>query len=166
MSAAPQFPSTRLRRLRYHPLVRELVRETRLDPSQLILPLFARSGRDLRQPIGSMPGHFQLSPEHLAEEAKQARSLGLGGVILFGIPSAKDATGSGSLHDQGIVQQAVRAVKDAAPDLLVITDVCFCEYTDHGHCGIVNDRTGRLDVDNDQTSVTSGRERIWSLQAG
>jgi porphobilinogen synthase len=166
MSHPSQFPSVRLRRLRYHPAVRELVRQTRLAPANLILPLFARPGRDVRQPISSMPGHFQLSIDHIAREAYLAQTLGLGGIILFGIPSEKDATGSHSTSDAGIVQQAVRAAKDAAPDLLVITDVCFCEYTDHGHCGVVNDRTGRQDVDNDLTLPLLGKQAVSHAQAG
>lgn len=166
MSHPSQFPSVRLRRLRYHPAVRELVRQTRLAPANMILPLFARPGRDVRQPISSMPGHFQLSIDHIAKEARQAQTLGLGGIILFGIPSEKDATGSYSTSDAGIVQQAVRAAKDAAPGLLVITDVCFCEYTDHGHCGVVNDKTGRQDVDNDLTLPLLGKQAVSHARAG
>lgn len=161
-----QFPSVRLRRLRYHPAVRELVRENRIEPANLILPLFARTGRDIRQPIASMPGQFQLSIDHIAEEARQAQTLGLGGILLFGIPAAKDAVGSDSTSDTGIVQQAIRAAKDAAPDLLVITDVCFCEYTNHGHCGVVNDKTGRLDVDNDATLPLLGKQAVSHVRAG
>jgi len=163
---AARFPSTRLRRLRYHPAIRSLVRETRLDPSKLILPLFARPGKGVRQPIGSMPGHAQLSPDLISEEAQQAAQLGLGGVILFGIPAEKDATGSDSYSESGIVQQAIKAAKDAAPDLLVITDVCFCEYTDHGHCGAIDDHTGRMDVNNDQTLKLLGRQALSHVQAG
>src|SRR5262245_13086957 len=133
MSAEGSFPNTRLRRLRYHPAVRELVRETRLHPRNFILPLFARTGKGQRQPISSMPPHEQLSIDLIAEEAKEAARLGLGGVILFGIPSLKDDRGTDSYSDHGIIQQAVKAAKDAAPELLVITDVCFCEYTSHGH---------------------------------
>jgi porphobilinogen synthase len=166
MAEPSQFPTTRLRRLRYHPAVRQLVRETRLTPQNLILPLFARTGRSIRQPIPSMPGHFQLSVDQIAEEARQASQLGLGGVILFGIPAAKDALGSDSTSEQGIVQQAIRAAKEAAPELLVVTDVCFCEYTDHGHCGIVNDKTGRPDVDNDETLPLLGRQAVSHAQAG
>ena len=114
--------------------------QTRLDPAKLILPLFARPGKGVRQPIGSMPGHSQLSVELIAEEARQAAKLGLGGIILFGIPAEKDPLGRDSYSDGGIVQQAVKAAKDAAPDLLVMTDVCFCEYTDHGHCGLIDDQ--------------------------
>jgi porphobilinogen synthase len=161
-----RFPTTRLRRLRYHPALRSLVRETRLEASRLILPLFARPGKGVRQPIGSMPGHAQLSVDLIAEEAREAVRLGLGGIILFGIPAEKDPVGRDSYCDNGIVQQAIRAAKDAAPELLVITDVCFCEYTDHGHCGAIDDRTGRQDVNNDQTLELLGRQALSHAQAG
>ncbi|MGE0756509.1 MAG: porphobilinogen synthase [Pirellulaceae bacterium] len=161
-----RFPSTRLRRLRYHPAMRELVRDTRLSASNLVLPLFARSGRGVRQPISSMPGQYQLSIDEIAREAREAHALGLGGILLFGIPASKDSTGSDSYHDEGIVQQAVRAAKDAAPELLVMTDVCFCEYTDHGHCGVINDRTGMMGVDNDATLALLQRQAISHAQAG
>jgi porphobilinogen synthase len=161
-----RFPTTRLRRLRYHPAVRSLVRETTLDPARLILPLFARPGRGVRQPIDSMPGQAQLSPDLIAEEASQAARLGLGGVILFGIPDHKDAVGSDSYSDTGIVQQAIRAAKDAAPELLIVTDICFCEYTDHGHCGPIDDRTGRMDVNNDETLKLLGQQAVSHARAG
>ena len=166
MDTSPGFPTTRLRRLRYHPAVRRLVRETRLSPESLILPLFARPGKGVRQPIGSMPGHAQLSVDFLAEEAKTAARLGLGGIILFGIPAEKDAAGRDSYSPSGIVQQAIQAAKDAAPELLVITDVCFCEYTDHGHCGLVDDHTGRTDVNNDKTLDLLGKQALSHAQAG
>jgi porphobilinogen synthase len=160
------FPATRLRRLRYHPAVRQLVRETQLAPGNLILPLFARSGKNVRQPIGSMPGNFQFSIDGIAEEARLAAKLGLGGIILFGIPAEKDSHGSDSCSDHGIIQQAIKAAKDAAPDLLVITDVCFCEYTDHGHCGVVDNHTGRMDVNNDETLTLLGKQALSHAQAG
>ncbi len=166
MDPQPAFPATRLRRLRYHPAVRSLVRQTRLFPDRLILPLFARPGKGVRQPIGSMPPHAQLSVDLIAEEARLAAKLGLGGIILFGIPQAKDAAGSDSYSAGGIVQQAIRAAKDAAPDLLVITDVCFCEYTDHGHCGLIDDNTGRMDVNNDATLELLGRQAVSHAEAG
>ena len=166
MSSASHFPTTRLRRLRYHPAVRELVRTTRLSAANLILPLFVRSGEGMRQEIRSMPGHFQLSVDQLAREVRHVAELGLGGVILFGIPDQKDATGSDSYSDSGIVQQAIRAAKDAAPDVLIVTDVCLCEYTDHGHCGVVNDTTGRMDVDNDATLELLGRQAVSHARAG
>lgn len=166
MDPTSDFPTTRLRRLRYHPAVRSLVRETRLSPASLILPLFARPGKGVRQPIGSMPGHAQLSVDLIAEEARTAAELGLGGIILFGIPAEKDAAGSDSCSDSGIVQQAIKAAKDAAPNLLVVTDVCFCEYTDHGHCGAIDDHTGRMDVNNDQTLEMLGRQALSHAKAG
>jgi porphobilinogen synthase len=166
MTTEGVFPTTRLRRLRYHPAVRELVREIRLHPRNFILPLFARTGKGVRQPIGSMPPHAQLSVDLIAEEARQAAKLGLGGIILFGIPSHKDDRGSDSYSDHGIIQQAVKAAKDAAPELLVVTDVCFCEYTSHGHCGVVDNHTGRPDVNNDATLELLGRQAVSHAKAG
>jgi porphobilinogen synthase len=166
MQADSRFPTTRLRRLRYHPAIRSLIRETKLDPASLVLPLFARPGKGVRQPIGSMPGHAQLSVDLIAEEAKEAARLGLGGIILFGIPPEKDSLGQDSYSDSGIVQQAIRAAKDAAPELLVITDVCFCEYTDHGHCGMIDDHTGRMDVNNDATLELLGKQAASHAKAG
>lgn len=160
------FPTVRMRRLRYHPAVRDLVRETSLSPQQMILPLFVRPGEGIRQEIGSMPGHYQLSPDLLSEEASEAARLGLGGVILFGIPAAKDATGSDAVCPEGIVSQAIRAAKQAAPGLLMITDVCFCEYTSHGHCGVLTEATGRTDVDNDATLELLAAQALVHAQAG
>ena len=162
----PGFPTTRLRRLRYHPAVRSLVRETRISPANLILPLFVRPGKNTRQEISAMPGHCQLSLDLLAEEVRQAAELGLGGVILFGIPAEKDAVGSDSMSRSGIIPQAVRIAKKAAPELLVVTDVCFCEYTDHGHCGPITDATGRVDVDNDATLTMLGHQAVAHARAG
>lgn len=162
----PHYPTTRLRRLRYQPALRRLVQTTRLDPGHLILPLFVRPGKGQRVPIGSMPGQFQLSLDELAREAREAQSLGLGGVILFGIPPEKDAVGSDACRATGIVQQAIRAVKEAAPELLVVSDVCFCEYTDHGHCGVLVERGGRHDVANDPTLELLGRQAVSHAEAG
>lgn len=166
MDAASHFPTTRLRRLRYNPAVRTLVRETKLDPGKLILPVFVRSGEGIRQPISSMPGHAQLSLDVVQEEVREAASLGIGGVVLFGIPDEKDDTGSNAYSDDGIIQQGLRAAKDAAPNLLAISDVCFCEYTSHGHCGVVNEKTGRADVDNDATLELLGKQVVSHAQAG
>src|SRR5205823_5318650 len=160
------FPTTRLRRLRYHPAVRRLVQQVRLHPQKLILPLFARPGKGIRQPIASMPGQAQLSIDNIAEEAREAAKLGLGGIILFGIPAEKDPLGRDSYSDSGIVQQAVKAAKYAAPELLVITDVCFCEYTDHSHCGVIDQRTGRMDVNNDATLELLGKQALSHARAG
>ncbi len=160
------FPTTRLRRLRYHPAVRSLVRATSLSPANLVLPLFVRPGSGVRQEISSMPGHFQMSPDVLAEEAREVARLGLGGILLFGIPADKDERGSDAMSNQGIVAQAVRSVKQVAPDLLVITDVCFCEYTSHGHCGALASIGGRVDVDNDATLTMLGHQAVAHARAG
>jgi len=160
------FPTTRLRRLRYHPAVRRLVRETRLSPADLILPLFVRPGENVREEIASMPGNYQLSPDVLADEVRQAAKLGLGGVILFGIPAEKDAVGSDATNESGIISQAIRAAKQAAPYFLLITDVCFCEYTDHGHCGVFSETTGRKDVDNDATLKLLAEQAVVHARAG
>ena len=160
------FPTTRLRRLRYHPAVRRLVGQTQLSPSDLVLPLFVRPGKGVRQEISAMPGHAQLSPDLMAEELRQAADLGLGGVILFGIPEKKDAVGSDGTSESGIIAQAIRAAKKAAPDVLLITDVCFCEYTDHGHCGVLTETTGRMDVDNDATLQLLADQAIVHARAG
>ena len=164
--AGPGFPTIRMRRLRYQPAVRNLVRQTRLSPANLILPIFVRAGEGVRQEISSMPGHFQLSPDLLVEEIRQIAGLGLGGVLLFGIPAEKDPVGSDSTSDQGIIPRAIRAIKQAAPELLVITDVCFCEYTSHGHCGPLADTTGRTDVDNDATLRLLGQQALAHAPRG
>lgn len=166
MNPAPRFPSTRMRRLRYHPAVRRLVAQTRLAPADLVLPLFVRSGENVRREIPSMPGVFQFSPDRLAEEINHAVELRLGGVILFGIPDKKDKFGSDSTDPSGIIPQAIRVAKHASRDLLVITDVCFCEYTDHGQCGVPSDTTGRWDVDNDATLPLLAEQAVVHAQAG
>ncbi len=168
MSQSPDssFPNLRLRRLRQHEALRELVRETELSVRDLILPLFVRHGTNTRQPIESMPGHAQISIDLLAEEVSEICGLRIPGVILFGIPAWKDMTGSAAWHDEGIVQQAVRQIKKSAPDLLVITDLCCCEYTDHGHCGVLVERKGRSDVDNDATLALLGRQAVSLAHAG
>src|SRR4030042_2078431 len=141
------FPVHRMRRLRATESLRSLVRETRLTPAQFVLPLFACPGEGVRREIGAMPGNYQLSIDELVKECAEAASLGLGGVLLVGIPETKDEVASGAYAEDGIVQRAVRAIKKEVPRLVVITDVCNCEYTSHGHCGkIVNG-----DVDNDST---------------
>ena len=132
------FPMQRMRRMRRSEPLRRLVRETRLSRDDLVLPLFAVEGSGVREPVASMPGVFRLSADQIAEEAKQVADLGIPAVILFGIPAAKDARGSGADDPAGVVQRAVAAAKRAAPDLVVITDVCLCEYTDHGHCGLLD----------------------------
>ena len=166
------FPTTRLRRLRYEPAIRRMIQETSLSPDRLILPLFVRTGQSIRQPISAMPGNFQLSIDELVKEAEEVASLGIGGIILFGIPDAKDAVGSDSMNDDGIIAQAVRAVKQTLGDqLLVITDVCFCEYTDHGHCGVLVETTDdrrqtAAEVDNDATLQNLARQALVHARAG
>src|SRR5712692_10721897 len=160
------FPTVRMRRLRYHPLVRSLVRETQLSVDDLILPLFVRPGRGVKKEIPSMPGNHQLSVDCLVDEVGQAVELGLKTFILFGIPEEKDAVGSSAVDDEGIVQQALRALRSAHPDILLITDECFCEYTDHGHCGILADHGGRMDVDNDATLPLLAQQCISHARAG
>lgn len=157
------FPRVRPRRLRSSESMRRLVRETRLDASQFILPLFVRHGQGIRTPIGSMPGTFQTSVDECVLDAERALEAGLGGVLLFGLPDTKDASGSSGWHDHGPVQEAVRAIKAACPTLLVITDVCMCEYTDHGHCGLL---TPSGDVDNDATLELLSREAVSHAAAG
>ena len=161
-----QFPQLRMRRLRYNPAVRQLCQHTRLHAGSLILPLFIRSGTAIRDEISSMPGQFQLSLDQLADEARAIQDLGIGGVILFGIPDSKDSAGTAALHDNGIVQQAITAIKDVAPNLLVMTDICMCEYTDHGHCGILHDKMGIMDVDNDATLSLLGQQAVSHAQQG
>ncbi len=139
-----------------------MVRETNLSVHDFILPLFVVEGKGIRNPISSMPGNDQLSIDLLVEEVKEIHSLGIPGIILFGIPDKKDAIGSDAMNDEGIVQRAIKAIKDAVPDMYVITDVCFCEYTDHGHCGAITDG----DVDNDATLEMLGRQVISHAKAG
>src|SRR5260221_7594277 len=156
------FPIQRPRRLRATESIRSLVRETRLAPSQFILPLFACPGEGVRREIGSMPGNYQLSIDELVRECAEVQALGVGGVILFGLPETKDEAASGGYADDGIVQQAIRALKRELPRLLVITDVCNCEYTSHGHCGKIVDG----DVDNDATLEWLAATSVSHAKAG
>lgn len=162
------FPTTRMRRLRYNPVLRNLVRENFFSPDRLILPLFVRTGVGIRQPIPSMPDQFQLSLDEFVKEVEEAVSLGLGGLILFGIPEKKDAIGSDAMNDNGIIAQAVRAAKSISKGrLLIISDVCFCEYTEHGHCGVLCENSyGQQDVDNDATLENLVRQVIVQARAG
>ncbi|HYF25141.1 MAG TPA: porphobilinogen synthase [Baekduia sp.] len=157
------FPATRMRRLRRTGALRALVRETPLAASDLVLPLFVEQGLDGRTPIEAMPGVERLSISEAVREAGEAAALGVPGVLLFGIPGHKDHEGSGAWDDEGIVQLATRAIKDAHPDLLVLTDVCLCEYTDHGHCGLL-----RADgsVDNDPSLELLARTAVSQARAG
>ncbi len=148
---AAGYPLHRARRLRGHPRIRDLVRETQLAVTDLIYPLFVYHGTNIRREIASMPGQYQLSLDRLGDTLAQVADLGIPAVIYFGVPEHKDAHGSAAARDDGIVQEAIRLTQRVAPDLLVITDLCFCEYTDHGHCGPLTERGGRTDVDNDET---------------
>jgi porphobilinogen synthase len=156
------YPMFRPRRLRESALLRKMVRETTLRTDDLVYPLFAVHGRGVREPIASMPGQFRLSIDELLKECKDAASMGIPAVLLFGLPQEKDPRGSEAYAEDGIIQQAVRAVKDTIPDLLVITDVCLCEYTSHGHCGVVED--GR--VKNDPTLDLLARTALSQVEAG
>jgi porphobilinogen synthase len=166
-SSGGGFPTIRPRRLRHHPLMRKLVRETSLTVDNLILPLFVRPGRGIRKEIASMPGNYQLSIDCLVEEVGAALDLGVRVFILFGIPTHKDATGSSALDPEGIVQQALRALrKQYGERALLMTDECFCEYTDHGHCGLLTEATGRLDLDNDSTLPLLAEQCVSHVRAG
>jgi porphobilinogen synthase len=156
------FPVHRPRRLRTTEALRRLVRETRLDPASFILPLFICPGEGIRRPISSMPPHCQLSVDEAVKECREVQSLGIGGIILFGLPESKDENATGAYDDYGIVQKAIRAIKRSLPDLLVVTDVCNCEYTSHGHCGKVVDGY----VDNDATLEWLAATSVSHVKAG
>jgi porphobilinogen synthase len=157
------FPQTRLRRLRATHALRGLVRETQLSPADLVYPLFVAHGIDRREPIASMPGIDHLSIAHAVTEAGEAQALGIPAVLLFGLPAAKDEQGSGAWDDEGVIQLATRALKEKHPELIVITDLCLCEYTSHGHCGIVRPDGG---VDNDATLELLARTATSQARAG
>jgi porphobilinogen synthase len=158
------FPTQRLRRTRRTSGLRGLVRETELSPKDFIYPIFVAAGEDVRNPVASMPGVFQLSINHAVEEAKKAHALGIPGVLLFGIPDEKDEAASGAYDPEGVVQLAARAIKDALPELLVVADVCLCEYTSHGHCGVVDKERG--EILNDVTLELLARTAASQAEAG
>ncbi len=161
------FPTDRPRRLRHHPVLRDLVRETALTVNDLIFPLFVRPGRGVKKEIPSMPGNYQLSVDRLVDEVGSARDLGLKAFMLFGIPAHKDASGSSAWADDGIVQQALRALREAFKEsILLITDECFCEYTDHGHCGVLSEYGRRRDVDNDKTLPLLAQQCVSHARVG
>ena len=162
-SSAPGFPHLRLRRLRRTDALRRMVRETTLSPADFIYPLFVTHGRGVRTPIEPMPGQYQLSLDALLEEVAEAQDLGIPAVLLFGIPAHKDAAGSEAYDTDGIVQEAVAAIKQAAPEMVAMTDVCLCEYTDHGHCGVLS-TNGQ--VDNDATLDLLARTALSHAAAG
>ncbi|HMA82453.1 MAG TPA: porphobilinogen synthase [Candidatus Binatia bacterium] len=156
------FPIYRPRRLRRNQRLRELIRETSLEPRNFIYPLFVGPGKDKAQPVSSMPGVAQLTVDRAVRECQEIYALGISAVILFGIPEHKDAAGTEAYADDGVVQRAIRAIKETVPELLVITDVCLCEYTDHGHCGVIQNG----DVDNDSTLELLAHEALSHAQAG
>jgi porphobilinogen synthase len=160
------FPVTRLRRLRRTGALRGLVRETRLDAGDLILPLFVTHGRDRRESIAAMPGVERLTIEHAVAQAGEAAALGIPAVMLFGIPADKDEEGSGAWDDEGVVQLAIRAIKEACPELLAIPDLCLCEYTSHGHCGVLRTDSHPPHVDNDATLTLLARTAVSHARAG
>jgi len=160
------FPVARPRRLRQSPALRRLVAETRLEPGRLVYPLFARPGRKTRVPVRSMPGVCQLSPDELLKDARMAFELGVPAVLLFGLPERKDERASGAYARAGIVQQTVRLLKRELPDLLVITDVCLCEYMSHGHCGLVRRSARGSEVLNDPTLKLLARTAVSHAEAG
>jgi len=157
-----KFPQYRPRRLRKDERFRQIIRETHLRPDDFILPLFVRPGKGVKQPISSMPGHAQLSIDLLIKEVKEAKSLGILGVILFGIPEKKDEMGSEAYAEDGIIQKALKAIKDTVDGILVITDVCLCEYTSHGHCGVVKEEK----ILNDETLDLLARQALSHVRAG
>lgn len=156
------FPEYRPRRMRRNEALRRMIRETELSASDFILPLFVVEGKDVRHPIPSMPGHFQLSVDHLVKAARETAEAGIPAIILFGLPDRKDPLGTRAYAKDGIVQKAVRAVKERVPGLLVITDVCLCGYTDHGHCGMLNGN----EIDNDASLDLLARTALSHVQAG
>lgn len=158
-----QFPANRLRRLRNSATLRNLVSEADIKPSDLILPLFIHHGRNVYHSISSMPGHYQLSVDLLDREITTINQLGISGVMLFGIPEYRDSTGSAGSDPQGVIPQAISKIKQLAPQLLVISDLCLCEYTDHGHCGVLDDKG---DVDNDATLMKLKEQAVAHAKAG
>ncbi len=160
------FPEYRPRRMRRTENIRRLIRETALTVDDLIMPLFVRPGKGVKNEISSMPGNYQFSIDKLTEEVKEIAGLGIPGIILFGIPEKKDDMGSEAYSKQGIVQQSIKAIKAEVSDILVITDVCMCEYTTHGHCGYVRQEKGKFEVDNDETLMLLAKEALSHAQAG
>ena len=162
------FPHTRLRRLRGSVKIRALVKEKDLNPSKLVLPIFIKYGSGIKNPISSMPGHFQISIDKLDDEIKSIWELGIKNVLLFGIPQHKDPLGTDSYSDNGIIQTAIPIIKSAAPNMLIMSDICFCEYTDHGHCGVVTkgDDNTEICVNNDMTLELLARQAVSHAHAG
>jgi porphobilinogen synthase len=163
MSYLGQFPTTRLRRLRHNGSIRDLVRETHLRVGDLVLPLFIKHGSGIKKPIASMPGHFQISIDNLEEEILEIAALGIKNIILFGIPEIKEGLGKDAYSDHGIIQTAIPVIKNAAADMLVVSDLCLCEYTDHGHCGVVS---STHEIMNDQTLALLAKQAVSHAKAG
>src|SRR5208337_3164267 len=156
------FPAYRPRRLRKNENFRRMIRETKLSVDNFVYPLFATFGKDVKKPISSMPGNFQMSIDHLVKEVQKAKDLGIPAVLLFGIPDKKDEVASGAFMKNGVVQQAVKRIKDKVPDIIVITDVCLCEYTSHGHCGMIE----KGEVDNDASLEVIAETALSHAKAG
>lgn len=168
MSSMGIFPQTRLRRLRGSANIRSLVAENLLNSDKWVLPIFIKYGQGVVNPISSMPGHFQYSIDKLDTEIRSLWQLGIKSILLFGIPKHKDSVGSDSYSTQGIIQTAIPVIKNAAPGMLIITDVCFCEYTDHGHCGVINPDcvSSEVNIDNDKTLTLIAQQALSHVQAG
>lgn len=160
------FPLLRLRRLRQHPVLRDLIRETDVQLKDLIFPLFIKGREGESQEISSMPGLFQIPIARLTQEVQELAGLGIFSVLLFGIPPHKDALGSDSYCDEGIIQEAIRTIRRAVPEMLIVSDICFCEYTDHGHCGFLSEHRGKWDVDNDKTLDLLVKQAVSHARAG
>ncbi len=156
------FPQLRLRRLRRTETIRRMIQETRVEAGDLVYPLFVQEGKGVKQEIPSMPGIYRFSPDQLSAEVEEIAGLNIPGVILFGIPEQKDEVASMAYHPEGVIQQAIKSIKKTVPDLLVLTDVCLCEYTSHGHCGVVSNG----DVDNDQTLPLLAKTALSHAEAG
>jgi len=166
VSAVMNMP-TRLRRLRQHPTLRELVAEHRLSVIDMVLPLFIKSGTDIKNPIKTMPGHYQFSVDQLDEEIHRINALQIKSVLLFGIPAYKDATGSAALQSDAVIPRAIQKIKTLAPHLLVMVDLCLCEYTEHGHCGLIEkNAAGDWDVHNDQSLQLLTAQAVYLAKAG
>jgi porphobilinogen synthase len=168
MNKSGLFPKTRLRRLRKNNVIRNLVRQTNVNLDKLVLPLFIKHGENIKNPIMSMPGHFQMSVDQLEEEIHLIKQLGIKSILLFGIPANKDPLGIESYSHAGIIQTAIPAIREIAPELLIITDVCFCEYTDHGHCGVVTEHQhgSEVNVNNDKTLELLAKQAVSHAKAG
>lgn len=166
VKALGSFPSLRLRRLRYHPVLRELIRETEITRSDLIAPIFIKGEIGEKIPVSTMPGQHQVPLNLLQEEVKEHLDLGIHSILLFGVPPHKDAYGSNAFDANGIIQKAISLVREVAPEMLIMTDVCFCEYTHHGHCGFLSERSGKLDLDNDATLELLVKQAVSHAEAG